>query len=219
MEDSHMRSKAMSVVAIAAASTIGLATSAGATETSVHEVNKGDTLSELFPRSWDYICITNVAQGIIPDCDVLHVGDQLDRVVTSTERRAIDAWFVNLPEPEPIVVIQEPEPVQDLQPDPVPAEPAPEPVPEPAPTTTAPQVSDGASNGWAIPEEIVMCESGGNYQAQNPSSSASGAYQILDSTWAGYGGYTSAKDAPPSVQDERAAQIWAGGAGRSQWVC
>ena len=36
---------------------------------------------------------------------------------------------------------------------------------------------------WAIPEAIVMCESGGNFQALNPSSGAGGAYQILPSTW------------------------------------
>ena len=33
-----------------------------------------------------------------------------------------------------------------------------------------------------------MCESGGNYGAVNPSSGAGGAYQILPSTWALYGG-------------------------------
>jgi hypothetical protein len=45
------------------------------------------------------------------------------------------------------------------------------------------------------------------YQAQNPKSTASGAYQFLNSTWAvlsakaGQGGYRSAKDAPVAVQD------------------
>ena len=50
-------------------------------------------------------------------------------------------------------------------------------------------------------------ESGGNYQAENPVSTASGAYQFLDSTWrtmsarAGHSGYGHAASAPPAVQD------------------
>ena len=50
-------------------------------------------------------------------------------------------------------------------------------------------------------------ESGGNYRAENPISTASGAYQFLDSTWrtmsarAGHSGWGHAADAPPHVQD------------------
>lgn len=59
----------------------------------------------------------------------------------------------------------------------------------------------------AIPSYICARESGGNIRAQNPVSSASGKYQILDSTWNGYGGYVHAKDAPESVQDAKAASM------------
>lgn len=55
-------------------------------------------------------------------------------------------------------------------------------------------------------------ESGGNYGAQNPSSTASGAYQFIDGTWnaltAKYGigtTYPKAKLAPPEIQDAVAA--------------
>ena len=55
-------------------------------------------------------------------------------------------------------------------------------------------------------ETIRNLESGGNYQAHAAGSTASGAYQFLDSTWGGYGGYQHAADAPPSVQDAKAAE-------------
>lgn len=71
---------------------------------------------------------------------------------------------------------------------------------------------------WAIPEYIVMCESGGNYHALNPSSGAGGAYQILPSTWHAYGGQGLPHLATPAEQDKIAAQIWAD-SGPSAWSC
>ena len=71
---------------------------------------------------------------------------------------------------------------------------------------------------YAIPTYIVMCESGGNYSALNPSSGAGGAYQILPSTWEAYGGNGAPHEAPKAEQDRIAAEIWADSGG-SAWVC
>lgn len=71
---------------------------------------------------------------------------------------------------------------------------------------------------YSIPTYIVMCESGGNYSALNPSSGAGGAYQILPSTWDLYGGQGEPQNAPKAEQDRIAAEIWADSGG-SAWVC
>lgn len=63
---------------------------------------------------------------------------------------------------------------------------------------------------------ITGVESGGDYGAKNPKSSASGRYQFIDSTWQSltkkYGvgqQYSSARSAPPDVQDQ-IAKMYAG---------
>jgi septal ring factor EnvC (AmiA/AmiB activator) len=71
---------------------------------------------------------------------------------------------------------------------------------------------------YSIPTYIVLCESGGNYSALNPSSGAGGAYQILPSTWELYGGQGEPQNAPKAEQDRIAAEIWAD-SGSSAWVC
>jgi septal ring factor EnvC (AmiA/AmiB activator) len=71
---------------------------------------------------------------------------------------------------------------------------------------------------FSIPSYIVMCESGGNYGAVNPSSGAGGAYQILPSTWELYGGQGEPQNAPKAEQDRIAAEIWAD-SGSGAWVC
>lgn len=98
----------------------------------------------------------------------------------------------------------------------------PQPSPTTPPTTATPapapvRYGSGACGGDLPPCYVMMRESGGNITAQNPTSTASGKWQFLDSTWGGYGGYAKARYAPEWVQDERARQLWAGGAGCSHW--
>jgi hypothetical protein len=61
----------------------------------------------------------------------------------------------------------------------------------------------------AVLATIRAIESGGDYTAESTTSSASGAYQFIDSNWGGYGGFARASHAPPAVQDAKAAE-WAG---------
>jgi peptidoglycan hydrolase CwlO-like protein len=82
----------------------------------------------------------------------------------------------------------------------------------------AQQTVGGWMGDWAIPGAIVMCESGGNFGAVNPSSGAGGAYQILPSTWGLYGGQGLPQNASPAEQHRIAGQIWAD-SGSAAWVC
>jgi septal ring factor EnvC (AmiA/AmiB activator) len=92
-----------------------------------------------------------------------------------------------------------------------------------APSLASRASAEGTVERWlggpySIPTYIVMCESGGNYGAVNPSSGAGGAYQILPSTWALYGGHGAPQEAPKPEQDRIAAEIWAD-SGPGAWVC
>ncbi|MDP9187762.1 MAG: transglycosylase family protein [Actinomycetota bacterium] len=71
---------------------------------------------------------------------------------------------------------------------------------------------------YSIPTYIVICESGGNYRALNPSSGAGGAYQILPSTWRAYGGQGLPHQASKAEQDRVAAIIWRED-GPGAWSC
>lgn len=106
----------------------------------------------------------------------------------------------------------------------------------PATTTTeapaAGPVRSGACGGDLPPCYVLNRESGGDpriwnggcyapvgWRGSSPcgSSSASGLWQFVRGTWGGFGGYVNAADAPVSVQNERARQLWAGGAGCGHW--
>jgi peptidoglycan hydrolase CwlO-like protein len=90
-----------------------------------------------------------------------------------------------------------------------------------SPVGTNPATSDGsdAYGEWAIPASIVMCESGGQNLPPN-SAGASGYYQIIPSTWTGFGGTgPAAYLASKAEQDAVATRIWRGGVGARDWVC
>lgn len=57
------------------------------------------------------------------------------------------------------------------------------------------------------------------YTGGNPEgdSTASGKWQFLRSTWNGFGGFVNAADAPASVQDAKARELWADGRGCRAW--
>jgi len=77
----------------------------------------------------------------------------------------------------------------------------------------------GPGGPWAIPWPVVQCESGGQNLPPNYAS-ASGYYQMLDSTWKGLGGSTRhAYQASKAEQDRLAGRLWAGGSGAHNWVC
>jgi Peptidase family M23/Transglycosylase-like domain len=65
----------------------------------------------------------------------------------------------------------------------------------------------GAGDPDAVLATIRELESGGDYSARASGSSASGAYQFIDSTWNGYGGFPQAWQAPATVQDAKASEM------------
>lgn len=81
---------------------------------------------------------------------------------------------------------------------------------EPAPAQTPAPTGGGTD---AIPSYISDCESGGDYNASNPSG-AYGKYQIMPQTAAGYGCDLST----PAGQDACAAKIYAA-EGAAPWAC
>lgn len=95
--------------------------------------------------------------------------------------------------------------------------PAPAPTAAAAPTTTsapAPAPAPSSSGGGGLPSCTWAPESGGDYGAYNPSSGASGKYQVIPSTHAAY---CSDLSQSPSDQEECAGRIYEG-QGAGAWV-
>lgn len=81
---------------------------------------------------------------------------------------------------------------------------------------------EGSVNGYPCGGDLPPCyvlarESGGDPTAQNPHSTASGLWQILDSTWSRYAGYPKARLAPADIQNTFARLLWNHGAGCHHW--
>lgn len=77
--------------------------------------------------------------------------------------------------------------------------------PEPAPLFQAPYLPNKVRpNDLGLFANLIrQTESHHNYQAKNPTTSASGAYQYINKTWNNYGGYPEARLAPKAVQDAK----------------
>lgn len=102
------------------------------------------------------------------------------------------------------------------------AQPAPQPVRRQAVAALAPRASGTCyAEPGTPPQSVLDREVGGAGYRPNvhnfSGSGAAGCWQFMPRTWGGYGGYASAADAPISVQNERAKQVWNGGAGCGHW--
>ena len=88
------------------------------------------------------------------------------------------------------------------------------------PATSSERGSKGDVAGFTATQRCIRnAESGGNYRAENPTSSASGAWQFIDSTWESVTGLPApASSYPRQVQDAAFRKLWAGGAGAGHWV-
>lgn len=84
--------------------------------------------------------------------------------------------------------------------------------PVPPPQPPAGVASD--MNMAALPSCTWVPESGGDYNAYNPSSGAYGKYQVIPSTWAAH---CSGLDRGPAGQEECAARVYAA-QGAGAWV-
>lgn len=91
------------------------------------------------------------------------------------------------------------------------------PLPDTARAGADPSVSVCGTAGMeAVLATIRTLESNGRYSIGQNGGGASGAYQFIDSTWGGYGGYRSAYQAPAGVQDAKATEdvnLWLGRGG------
>lgn len=79
----------------------------------------------------------------------------------------------------------------------------------------------GSCGGDLPPCWVRAIESNHDYRAYNRRGCGGrgcyGAWQFDPRTWDGYGGYDDPRDAPASVQDAKARELWDNGRGCSHW--
>lgn len=92
------------------------------------------------------------------------------------------------------------------------------PDPTPAPVSSSGGSTSDASDAFPGAACIVAAESGGNPEAVNAYSGASGLFQDLPSTWDDYDGYAEASDAPVSVQIAFNIQLSGDGTNLTPWA-
>lgn len=129
-------------------------------------------------------------------------------------RYPVEATTTTLPPPTTTTVAPPPPSTTTTMP--------PSPPPPPARVATGGQVNGYPCGGDLPPCWVLQRESGGNPTAVNPDGcggySCGGLWQFDPRTWDGYGGFAYAQDAPADVQNAKARQLWAGGAGCSHWA-
>ncbi len=158
------------------------------------------------------------APAVEPKKHTVAAGESLSMIATSNQ---LESWRplwnanANLQNPDHI------NPGEELivPTDPTVDRPLPAGYGEPTPVAVAPssqgyrapsqgKVVTGSAPSGDILSRIRMRESGGNY-ATNTGNGYYGAYQYDAGTWNNYGGYRVASDAPPAVQDAKAAETYA----------
>lgn len=136
------------------------------------------------------------------------------------------ASFDTIEDERPAAPAASPEPAVETA-----AEPAVVEAPPATPPAPPKQAADTVLAGVeAAATKIRDCESGArlpdgtavpgsaDYTAQNPTSSASGAYQFIDGTWEWVTGLPApARAHPPAVQDAAFAELYDGGRGAHHW--
>jgi len=97
--------KAFAAAAALATTIIG----GGASMAGADTVRPGDTLAGRYRDSWGYVCVVNVAEGRIPNCNTLVTGQYIRGQVAAGERHAIDIWMANVRR-QPVVAPSSPSP-------------------------------------------------------------------------------------------------------------